>query len=81
MDIWSSRTMEPYIASQSTILMPISITGQNITNGLREALAAWGLNEEKLICITSDNASNIKLAAELNGWIRLQCFSTDSTWL
>ena len=89
-DLWSSgRTMEPYISLTihyidsdfclntkclQTAFIPEDHTGQNIANGLREALAAWSLNEEKLICITSDNASNIKLAAELNGWIRLQCF-------
>lgn len=54
--------------------MPEDHTGHNIAHALREALAEWGLNEGKLVCITTDNAANIKLAAEVNGWLRLQCF-------
>ncbi len=88
-DLWSSRTMEPYISLTihyidadfnlntkclQTAFIPEDHTGQNIAHGLREAMAAWGLNEEKLTCITTDNAANIKLAAEVNGWMRLQCF-------
>ncbi|KAL2081527.1 hypothetical protein ACEWY4_023380 [Coilia grayii] len=88
-DLWSSRTMEPYISLTihfidtefnlkvkclQTAFMPEDHTGQNIADGLREALAEWGLNEGKLVCITTDNAANIKLAAEINGWLRLQCF-------
>lgn len=88
-DLWSSRTMEPYISLTihyidadfnlntkclQTVFIPEDHTGQNIAHGLREAMAAWGLNEEKLTCITTDNAANIKLAAEVNGWMRLQCF-------
>ncbi|XP_033987144.1 zinc finger BED domain-containing protein 1-like [Trematomus bernacchii] len=37
-------------------------------------MAAWGLKEDKLVCMTTDNAANIKLPAEVNGWMRLQCF-------
>nr|XP_055053943.1 E3 SUMO-protein ligase ZBED1-like [Misgurnus anguillicaudatus] len=88
-DLWSSRKMEPYISLTihyidanfnlntkclQTAFIPEDHTGQNIAHALREAVAAWGLNEEKLVCITTDNASNIKLAAEVNGWMRLQCF-------
>ncbi|XP_028300964.1 zinc finger BED domain-containing protein 1-like [Gouania willdenowi] len=88
-DLWSSRTMEPYINLTlhyidadftiktnclQTAFFPEDHTGQNLADGLRQAMAAWDLNEEKLVCITTDNASNMKLAAELNGWMRLQCF-------
>ncbi|XP_055053943.2 E3 SUMO-protein ligase ZBED1 [Misgurnus anguillicaudatus] len=88
-DLWSSRKMEPYISLTihyidanfnlntkclQTAFIPEDHTGQNIAHALREAVAAWGLNEEKLVCITTDNASNIKLAADVNGWMRLQCF-------
>ncbi|KAK7891329.1 hypothetical protein WMY93_023292 [Mugilogobius chulae] len=88
-DLWSSRTMEPYISLTvhyidvnfnlvakclQTAFMPEDHTGQNIANGLKDAMAAWTLREEKLVCMTTDNASNIRLAAELNGWTRLQCF-------
>ena len=88
-DLWSSRTMEPYISLTvhfidteftlrvrclQTAFMPEDHTGCNIAHGLREALLEWGLNEGKLVCITTDNAANMILAAEVNGWRRLQCF-------
>ncbi|KAM8723706.1 E3 SUMO-protein ligase ZBED1-like isoform 2-T2 [Acanthopagrus schlegelii] len=41
---------------------------------LREALASWSLREEKQVCITTDNGSNVIKAASLNKWMRLQCF-------
>ncbi|KAK0156302.1 Zinc finger BED domain-containing protein 1 [Merluccius polli] len=89
MDLWSSRTMEPYISLTlhyidanftmktnclQTAFFPEDHTGLNIAEGLRQAMAAWDLTEERKVCITTDNASNMKLAAELNGWMRLQCF-------
>ncbi|KAK0145490.1 Zinc finger BED domain-containing protein 1 [Merluccius polli] len=88
-DLWSSRTMEPYIPLTvhyinadftmktkclQTAFFPVDHTGVNIADGLKDAMAAWDLKEENHVCITIDNASNVKLAAELNGWIRLQCF-------
>ncbi|XP_033995699.1 zinc finger BED domain-containing protein 1-like [Trematomus bernacchii] len=88
-DLWSSRTMEPYMSLTvhyidadfnlktkclQTAFFPEDHTGQNIAHGLREAMAAWGLKEDKLVCMTTDNAANIKLAPEVNGWMRLQCF-------
>lgn len=88
-DLWSSRTMEPYMSLTihyidpdfnlttkclQTAFIPQDHTGQNIADGLREAMAEWSLEEEKLVCMTTDNAANIRLAAELNGWMRLQCF-------
>uniref|UniRef100_A0A1A8U803 Uncharacterized protein n=1 Tax=Nothobranchius furzeri TaxID=105023 RepID=A0A1A8U803_NOTFU len=42
--------------------------------GLKQALATWDLEESKLVCITTDNAADVILAAELNGWMRLQGF-------
>ena len=47
---------------------------ENIAMGLRECLANWGLKEEAQTCITTDNASNMVKAMELNQWTRLQCF-------
>ncbi|KAK0137901.1 Zinc finger BED domain-containing protein 1 [Merluccius polli] len=57
-----------------TAFFPEDHTGLNIAEGLRQTMAAWDLSEERQVCITTDNASNMKLAAELNGWMRLQCF-------
>ncbi|XP_057691298.1 E3 SUMO-protein ligase ZBED1-like [Corythoichthys intestinalis] len=47
---------------------------ENIAAALKEAVASWNLDEEHLVCITSDNAANIVRAASLNKWTRLQCF-------
>lgn len=88
-DLWSSRTMEPYMSLTvhyvdtdfnmkskclQTAYFPEDHTGILIAQGLREAMAAWGLPEDKLVCMITDNAGNITLAAELNQWTRLQCF-------
>lgn len=58
-----------------TAFMPENHTGRNITHGLREALAEWGLNEGKLVCITTENDTNIKQQLKINGWLKLQCFA------
>ncbi|CAI5637539.1 unnamed protein product, partial [Oreochromis niloticus] len=88
-DLWSSRTMEPYLSLTvhfidmdfnmktkclQTSFFPEDHTGQDIAAGLKQALATWDLEESKLVCITTDNAANVMLAAQLNGWMRLQCF-------
>ncbi|KAL6485907.1 hypothetical protein MHYP_G00052990 [Metynnis hypsauchen] len=53
---------------------PDDHTGENIAAGLREGLASWDLQEDNHICITTDNASNMVMAAQINEWTRLQCF-------
>ncbi|XP_058270520.1 E3 SUMO-protein ligase ZBED1-like [Hemibagrus wyckioides] len=42
--------------------------------GLKEAISAWGLLEERLACITTDNAADMIRAASMNNWTRLHCF-------
>lgn len=88
-DLWSSRTMEPYMSLTvhfitsdfemksrclQTSFFPEDHTGQALAHGLKEALAAWGLDEERLACITTDNGQNIVKAISINNWTRLQCF-------
>ncbi|XP_069821004.1 E3 SUMO-protein ligase ZBED1-like [Dendropsophus ebraccatus] len=88
-DLWSSRTMEPYISLTvhfindewklcsrclQTAYFPEDHTGELISQGLKEALESWGLKEELQVCITTDNGANIVKAVEMNGWTRLQCF-------
>ncbi|XP_057213823.1 E3 SUMO-protein ligase ZBED1-like [Triplophysa rosa] len=88
-DLWSSRTTEPYIRLTihfinedfqlksrclQTAFSPEDHTSENIATGMREALSAWGLDERRLVCITTDNAANMVKAAALNKWTRLQCF-------
>ncbi len=88
-DLWSSRTMEPYMSLTihyidsdftmktrclQTSFFPQDHTGEAISQGLKEALASWSLQEERLVCITTDNGSNVVKAVALNKWTRLQCF-------
>lgn len=88
-DLWSSRTMEPYMSLTihyidgnfamksrclQTAFFPQDHTGESIAQGLREAMASWSLQEDRLVCITTDNGSNVVKAASLNKWTRLQCF-------
>ncbi|GAA6084523.1 zinc finger BED domain-containing protein 1-like [Tachysurus ichikawai] len=79
-DLWSSRTTEPYISLTvhfvdeefelksrclQTSYFPAGHTGENIAMGLREALAAWDLREERQVAITTDNGTNVVKAVEL----------------
>ncbi len=88
-DMWSSRMMEPYMSLTvhyindnfeiksrclQTAFFPEDHTGENLSQGLKEALASWGLCEEQHVSITTDNGSNIVKAVTLNNWTRLQCF-------
>ncbi|KAK6171839.1 hypothetical protein SNE40_018264 [Patella caerulea] len=57
-----------------TVFFPDHHTGENLAAGLKDTLDSWGLQEEKQICLTTDNGSNIVKASELNEWQRLQCF-------
>ncbi|KAL2102614.1 hypothetical protein ACEWY4_001782 [Coilia grayii] len=88
-DMWSSRTTEPYMSLTvhfvngnfelksrclQTAYFPTDHTGENIAMGLKDCLSSWGLKEEAQTCITTDNATNMIKAMELNQWTRLQCF-------
>ncbi len=89
-DMWSSRTSEPYMSLTAyfidrqdwilkskclqTAYFPEDHTGEIIAAGLSEALASWGLSEDKQVCITTDSGTSIVKATSLNNWTRLQCF-------
>ncbi|KAL7868960.1 hypothetical protein SRHO_G00103440 [Serrasalmus rhombeus] len=88
-DMWSSRTTDPYISLTvhfitedfqlksrclQTTFFPEDHTSENIATGLREAVAAWGLDAGRQVCITTDDAANMVKAPALNKWTRLQCF-------
>ncbi|KAL1252580.1 hypothetical protein QQF64_017273 [Cirrhinus molitorella] len=88
-DLWSSRTAEPYLSLTvhfidskfemkskllQTSFFPQDHTAEFIAEGLKEAMSAWGLVEERLVCITTDNAANMIRAASVNNWPRLHCF-------
>ncbi|CAL9703629.1 unnamed protein product [Knipowitschia caucasica] len=88
-DLWSSRTTEPYMSFTVHFLtckfelktrclevayFPNSHTGDNIAAALRDVLINWNLPEDKQVSITTDNGANVVKAAEVNNWVRLQCF-------
>ncbi|XP_051805338.1 E3 SUMO-protein ligase ZBED1-like isoform X1 [Acanthochromis polyacanthus] len=87
-DLWSSRTMEPYLSLTvhfidewqlrtrvlETAYFPTEHTGEMIAQGLTSMLSSWDLKEENLVAITTDNGANVVKAAELNHWMRVQCF-------
>ncbi|XP_078017006.1 E3 SUMO-protein ligase ZBED1-like [Epinephelus lanceolatus] len=88
-DMWSSRTTHPYMALTihfvdkdwnlrsrclQTSYFPDDHMAEMLARGLREALESWGLHEDRLVCVTTDNATNNILALQLNDWTRLQCF-------
>lgn len=49
-------------------IFPDDHTGRNIADGLKQAMAACDLKEENHVCITTNNATIVKLSAELN-WL------------
>jgi len=57
-----------------SFVFPEDHTGENLAQGLKDALSSGSLKEHKLTCITTDNSQNIVKAISLNDWTRLQCF-------
>ncbi|GAA6100423.1 zinc finger BED domain-containing protein 1-like [Tachysurus ichikawai] len=56
-----------------TAYFPDDQLGENIALGLRGALAAWDLCEDRQVSITKDNGTNIVKSVELIQWTRIQC--------
>lgn len=88
-DLWSSRAMEPYMSLTihfinddfqmnsrclQTVFFPEDHTREALAQGLKDALINWKLEEKNLVCITTDNGSNIVKAISINHWTQLQCF-------
>ena len=88
-DLWSSLTAEPFISFTvhyidenwklhnrclQTLYMPQAHTGINLADILRETIEMWNLNEESLVCLTTDSGANIVRAVEMLEWSRLSCF-------
>lgn len=88
-DLWSSCTSEPYLSLtvhyidtewnlQSHCLqanyMPEDHTGEQLQDALSTSFDEWNLDSRKLVAITTDNGSNIKLACQLLKFKRLSCF-------
>jgi len=88
-DLWTSAGGHPYLTFtchfidcswelQSLCLrthyMPEDHTAVNIQEALAATLDEWKLVGSRLVAITTDSGSNVKLACELLGWSRLSCF-------
>ncbi|KAK0137900.1 Rootletin [Merluccius polli] len=57
-----------------TRYVPDNHTADTLAENLKAALADWGLDENKLACITTDNGANIVAAIRNLGWPWLNCF-------
>ncbi|XP_077403113.1 E3 SUMO-protein ligase ZBED1-like isoform X4 [Vanacampus margaritifer] len=61
-------------AGSQTSYFPDDHTGELLAAGLQEVLDSWGLPENKLVAITTDDGEDVKKAVEINKWAGLQCF-------
>ncbi|KAM9456199.1 E3 SUMO-protein ligase ZBED1 [Clarias gariepinus] len=88
-DMWSSSNMTPYMSLTihyisadwslhskclETRYVPDNHTADTLGENLKSAVADWGLDEHKLVCITTDNGANIVAAIRDLGWPWLNCF-------
>ena len=87
-DLWSSEGLKPYLSYTihyidqwemksrclQTLFMPQDHTGENLAEAMQNALEAWGLEECKQVCVTTDSGSNMVNAASRLNWLRLSCF-------
>ncbi|KAM3834008.1 E3 SUMO-protein ligase ZBED1-like [Diretmus argenteus] len=88
-DMWSSSNMTPYMSLTihyitadwtlhskclETRYVPDNHTADILGENIKSALADWGLDEHKLVCITTDNGANIVAAIRNLGWPWLNCF-------
>ena len=88
-DLCTSAAKDPYITFTCNFIdqhwelksyclqmhyLPQDHNATNIKEVLTEILKLWKLETAKLVGITTDSGSNIKLACELLNWRRLSCF-------
>ena len=88
-DLWSSENLLPYMSYTAhfidaswqyrsrcleTCFLPQDHTGENIVEALQSVLDSWQLKDDKQVCITTDNGTNIISAIHQLEWLRLPCF-------
>ena len=88
-DLRSSVNMQPYLSYTvhfisedwrlqskclQTLFMPADHNGENLAESMKSVLDGWGLSEEKQICITTDDGSNLVRACCLLNWLHIPCF-------
>lgn len=76
-DLWTSGTGHPYMsltahyispswevksACLETVFMPEDHTAENIRHSFESLLEEWGIEMGKVVCVTTDNGSNVKKA-------------------
>lgn len=81
--MWSSSNMTHYMSLTTdyitsdwtlsskcleTSYVPENHTADNMGENLKSALVDWGLEGDKLVCITTDNGPNIVAAIRNLGW-------------
>ena len=88
-DLWTSGSSDPYITFTMHYIdstwqlrsyclgatyLAEDCTGENIKESLLETLSEWNLDVSKLVAITTDSGSKVKLACALLHWRWLSCF-------
>ena len=89
-DLWTSRSKHAYIGITihyltnqfilrnhllATKEFSDSHTAENLAEILQRLLSEWKLSRDAVSAVTTDNGSNIVLAIDMAGWVRLSCFS------
>ena len=88
-DLWTSRATQGYITVTchfissdwilhavvlDTLLVEADHTAENLAAELSGVSNEWGVTD-KIVCVVTDNASNIVAAVRLNEWKHMPCFA------
>lgn len=55
-------------------IVNVAHTAENLAAELTSVASEWGITD-KIVCLVTDNASNIVAAVRLNGWKHMPCFA------
>ena len=64
--------MKSYVLA--TYQVNVSLTAENVAKELKKVASEWKITE-KVVCITTDNASNMVAGVHLTGWKHLPCLA------
>lgn len=88
-DMWSSIGLTPYMSftihyinkdwdleslALAASFLPKDHTVDVLMDALEEVMSEWHLNTNNLVCLITDNGSNIVAATKQLEWNRLSCF-------
>ena len=86
-DFWTARTSTSYVTVTchfinsswvmksyvlATYQVDVSHTAENVAKELKKVASEWKITE-KVVCVTTDNASNMVAGVRLTGWKHLPC--------